>query len=219
MNGQHYKAILFDLDGTLTDPQIGITRSVAYALKRFGIFVDDIETLIPFIGPPLPNSFKKYYQFNDNKARQAVVHFRERFAEKGLLENRMYSSVPELLDSLHSVGKKLVLATSKATVFAQRILDHFDIGKYFHFVAGSNYDLTRIEKSEIIEYAMSHVQGYLPEEIVMVGDHVDDILGAYKNRIDSIAVFYGYGKRLDLERARPTHSVCSVEELKILLAT
>lgn len=219
MNGQRYKAILFDLDGTLTDPQIGITRSVAYALKRFGIFVDDLETLIPFIGPPLPNSFKKYYQFDDNKAKQAIVYFRERFAEKGLFENRMYSRVPELLDNLHSVGKKLVLATSKATVFAQRILDYFDIGKYFHFVAGSNYDLTRIEKSEIIEYAMSHLQDYSPEEIVMVGDHADDILGAHKNRIDSIAVFYGYGKRLDLERARPTHFVCSVEELKMFLAT
>ena len=131
MNGRRYKAILFDLDGTLTDPQIGITRSVAYALERFGILVDDLETLIPFIGPPLPNSFKKHYQFDDNKARQAVVHFRERFSEKGLFENRMYSGVPELLDSLYSVGKKLVLATSKATVFAQRILDHFDIG---HFV-------------------------------------------------------------------------------------
>lgn len=219
MNARRYKAILFDLDGTLTDPQLGITRSVAYALKKFGILIDDPETLIPFIGPPLPNSFKKYYQFDDNKARLAVVYFRERFSEKGLFENRLYAGVPELLDELYSVGKKLILATSKATIFAEQILDHFKISKYFHFIAGSNYDLTRIEKSEVIEYALSRLPGYMPKEIVMVGDHADDILGARKNGIDSIAVFYGYGKRIELERARPTYFSRSIDELRILLTT
>ena len=219
MDTRRYKAILFDLDGTLTDPQVGIIRSVAYALKKFGIVVENPQTLIPFIGPPLPNSFKKFYQFDENKARFAVDYYRERFSEKGIFENRLYAGVPELLDDLFSAGKKLVLATSKATVFAERILDHFDIAKYFHFVAGSNYDLTRIEKSEIIEYAMSHLHGYLPEDILMVGDHVDDIIGARKNGIDSIAVFYGYGKRLELEKAKPTYFACSVEELRTLLTT
>jgi phosphoglycolate phosphatase len=219
MNARRYKAILFDLDGTLTDPQKGITRSVAYALKKFGILVDDPKTLIPFIGPPLPNSFKKYYQFDDNKARLAVVHFRERFSEKGLFENRLYKGIPELLDELYSVGKKLLLATSKATIFAERILDHFNVSKYFHFISGSNYDLTRIEKSEVIEFAISQLPGYIPQEIIMVGDHVDDIVGARKNKVDSIAVFYGYGKRIELEKARPTYFARTVEELKLLLTT
>lgn len=214
-----YKAILFDLDGTLTDPQIGITKSVAYALGKFGIHIDDTERLIPFIGPPLPDSFKRYFNFDDSKAKQAVFYFRERFSTKGLFENSLYSGVPDLLESLQSAGKKLVLATSKATIFAQRILDHFGINKYFYYVAGSNYDLTRIKKSKIIEFALSRLHGYLPSDIIMVGDHVDDILGAHENRIDCIAVGYGYSKRVDLEKAKPTYFVSSIEELRTLLTT
>lgn len=212
-----YNIILFDLDGTLTDPKIGITRSVAYALAKFGITVDNLDSLINFIGPPLPGSFKKHYKFSEIQAKQAVAYFREYFSVKGLFENRLYPGVPELLNDLQSNGKKLILATSKATVFAQQILDHFDISKHFHFVAGSNYDLTRIEKSNIISYAISRLDGCQNSEIVMVGDHPDDIYGAHENHIDSVGVTYGYGKRVDLESAKPMYLVHSIEELKSLI--
>jgi phosphoglycolate phosphatase len=212
-----YNIILIDLDGTLTDPKVGITKSVAYALTKFGITVDNLDSLIHFIGPPLPDSFKKYYKFSNTQAKQAVVYFREYFSVKGLFENRLYPGIPELLNDLQSNGKKLILATSKATVFAQQILDHYDINKYFYFVAGSNYDLTRIEKSSIIRYAISRLDGCQNSEIVMVGDHPDDIYGAHENHIDSVGVTYGYGKRADLESAKPMYLVHSIEELKSLI--
>ena len=212
-----YNIILFDLDGTLTDPKIGITKSVAYALAKLGITVDDLDSLVHFIGPPLPDSFKKYYKFSDIRAKQAVAYFREYFSVKGLFENRLYPGIPELLNDLQSNGKKLILATSKATVFAQRILDHFDISEHFHFVAGSNYDLTRIEKSNIISYAISRLDDCQNSEIVMVGDHPDDIYGAHENHIDSVGVTYGYGKPVNLESAKPMYLVHSIEELKSLI--
>lgn len=213
-----YNIILFDLDGTLTDPKVGITKSVAYALAKFGITVDDLDSLIHFIGPPLPDSFKKFYKFSDKQAKQAVAYFREYFSVKGLFENRLYPGIPNLLNDLQSNGKKLILATSKTTVYAQRILDYFDINEYFYFVAGSNYDLTRVEKSNIISYAISRLDGCQNSEIVMVGDHPEDIYGAHENRVDSVGVTYGYGKRVDLESAKPKYLVHSIEELKTLIS-
>jgi phosphoglycolate phosphatase len=217
MKHRQYKAILFDLDGTLTDPKSGITRSVAYALRKSGIIVDDIETLMKFIGPPLPDSFMKYYGLDEERAKKAVAYFRERFSEKGLYENRMYKGVDRLLEALSAAKKSIVLATSKATVFAERILDHFAIRKYFTHVVGSNYDLTRTKKSEVIEHAISLLPDFSHASMVMVGDHADDIMGAHKNRIDSIAVFYGYGTIPGLKRAKPTYVVRSIDELHVLL--
>jgi phosphoglycolate phosphatase len=151
---KNYDIVLFDLDGTLTDPKLGIINSIQHSLKYFGIMENDEECLREFIGPPLIESFMKYYFFNEDDAKLAVAKYREYFAEKGIFENEVYLSIPELLAELFDNSKKLVLATSKPLIFARRILDYFQLSKYFQFAAGSNLDGTRTKKSEVISYAL-----------------------------------------------------------------
>jgi len=148
-----YKYILFDLDGTLTDPKEGITKSVAYALNYYGIHVDDLDTLCKFIGPPLKESFMKYYGFDDAKGEEAVEKYREYFRPYGVYENKVYSGVEEMLQNLVERGKVVILATSKPTVFAKTILEHFNLAKYFSYTVGSELDGTRVNKADVIEYA------------------------------------------------------------------
>lgn len=214
---RRYKTFLFDLDGTLTDPQVGIINSILYALKRFGITESDRKGLLKFIGPPLMESFCKYYGFSESDGRKAVAVFREYYAEKGIYENKIYDGVEDMLSGLHSRGYRLVLATSKATVYARRILEHFGIAQYFDRVVGSNFDLTRALKSEIIADIL--VAAAPPEkgECIMIGDHVDDIRGAQENGIDSVAVTYGYGLERDLVEVKPTYIIHTVQELRTLL--
>lgn len=122
-----YDPILFDLDGTLTDPKVGITRALRHALAHYQITVDDLDTLIPFIGPPLATSFARYYGFSPEQSRQAVAYYRDYFAEIGIFENSVYPGIPALLAQLQAQGKTLILATSKPTIYAERILHHFDL--------------------------------------------------------------------------------------------
>jgi len=211
---KRYETFLFDLDGTLTDPQVGIINSILYALKRFGIAESDPNGLLKFIGPPLLESFCKYYGFSESNGRKAIAVFREYYAEHGIYENRMYEGIDDLLAGLRSRGCTLILATSKATVYARKILDHFKIARYFDSVVGSNFDLTRAAKSEIIEDILRHAPLRGKDEYVMIGDHVDDIRGAWENGIDSIAVTYGYGLERDLLEAGPTYIVHTVQELR-----
>ena len=131
---KNYKYILFDLDGTLTDPKEGITKSVAYALEYYGIHVEDLDSLCKFIGPPLKDSFITYYDFDEEKAEEAVEKYREYFKPHGVFENKIYAGVDNLLKTLKERGKVIILATSKPTVFAKTILEHFDLMKYFSFV-------------------------------------------------------------------------------------
>jgi phosphoglycolate phosphatase len=135
-----YGRVLFDLDGTLTDPKIGITRSVQYALSSFGINEPSLDNLINFIGPPLKDSFKEFYGFDDCKADAAIIKYREYFSKQGLYENAVYPYIPELLDTLLERGKDLIVATSKPTIFAEEILAHFGLLQKFSFVAGSTLD-------------------------------------------------------------------------------
>ena len=130
-----YEYVLFDLDGTLTDPALGITNSVMYALKKFGISVSDRSELFRFIGPPLMYSFKTYYGFDDEKAKLALDYYRDRFADGGKFENEVYPGIAELLAELRSAGSRIILATSKPEEFSVEILEHFDLLKYFDFVA------------------------------------------------------------------------------------
>ena len=143
--------ILFDLDGTLTDPAEGITKSVQYALKHFGIEEDDLEKLQPFIGPPLMESFMDFYGFSEEQAREAVTYYREYFRPQGIFENEVYKGIPELLEKLTDAGKTLILATSKPVVFAEQILEHFDLRQYFEFIGGSDIEQTRAKKTEILQ--------------------------------------------------------------------
>jgi phosphoglycolate phosphatase len=212
-----YDVILFDLDGTLTDPKPGITKSVAYALARFGIEVDDLDTLTPFIGPPLPESFQRYYGFDAEKARRAVDHYREYFAATGLYENAVYPGIPELLERLVARGKRPFVATTKPTIYAERILAHFGLTRHFERILGSNLDLSRSDKAAIIADVLDALPGVARESVVMVGDREHDIIGARGNRVDAIGVLYGYGTANEIRAAGPTYLAGSVAELGALL--
>lgn len=214
---KHYNYILMDLDGTLTDPVEGITKSVQYALTHFGIHVDDLRDLYKFIGPPLKESFIRYYHLTDAEADEALVKYRERFKDTGIFENKVYDGVEALLKKLTDSGKVVLLASSKPTVFVERILIHFGLRKYFSFVGGSNLDGTRVHKEEVIAYVLSGAKVENISQAVMVGDREFDIIGAKKNGLDSVGVLYGYGDFRELSSAGATCIVKDVNELTTVL--
>lgn len=210
------KYFFFDLDGTLTDPFEGITRCVEYALNRYGITVDDRRTLEPFIGHPLADSFIKYYGFTREKAFEAIDVYRERFRDIGLFENEMYNGIPEMLDTLKKSGVKIVLATSKPRVFAERILAHFGLTGYFDLIDGSELDGSRVRKDEVIAHALECL-GCNKSEVVMIGDRMHDIEGAKKNGLISIGVLWGYGPREELTDAGADMIAETIPELTDIL--
>ena len=169
--------LLFDLDGTLTDPMVGITSSVQYALEKFGIHVKYLKDLIPFIGPPLDDSFQEFYGLSKEDAGKAVVYYREYFAPKGIFENEVYPGIPEMLSRLVEAGFTLIVATSKPAVFAKQILEHFGLSDYFSFVGGSELDGTRKRKAEVIGYILETCE-IKPQDAIMIGDRKHDIEGA-----------------------------------------
>lgn len=212
-----YDMILFDLDGTLTDPKTGITLSVQYALHKMGIQETDPDALTPFIGPPLADSFKEFYHMSDEEALQAIGYYRERFSVTGLYENKVYPGIEELLANLKKQGKKLIVATSKPTKFSIQILEHFALKSFFTAIVGSNLDGTRTRKKEVIEFALAGETIPDRNKVVMIGDRKYDMTGARENKIHGIAVTYGYGSRLELAAADPDYIVSSVAELAGLL--
>ena len=151
-----YSHLFFDLDGTLTNPKEGITRSVEYALHTFGIQVENRDSLCCFIGPPLVESFQTYYHFTPEQAQQGLIKYRERFSKIGIWENRPYPGIKRMLSSLKKAGKVLAVATSKPTVFANRILKRFGYLEYFDFVSGSELDGTHNQKYQVIAAAVDH---------------------------------------------------------------
>lgn len=208
-----YMNVLFDLDGTLTDPKVGITKSVQYALSHWGIQVNDPDTLIPYIGPPLANSFREIHSFSERDSVLAVEKYREYFQDRGIYENELYDGIKELLEALKEQGRRLIVATSKPTVFAVEVLKHFGIDSYFEYVCGSHLDGTLSDKAEIIAEVMKKC-GLSKDESIMIGDRKHDIIGAQKNGIDSIAAGYGYGSEEELTATRPTYHVHTVQELR-----
>jgi phosphoglycolate phosphatase len=212
-----FRTILFDLDGTLTDPGIGITNSVMYALSKYGISVPDRSALYPFIGPPLWASFEKFYGFSEAEAKRAVEYYREHYSITGLFENAVYDGIDALLAVLEDSGKTLVVATSKPEVFAEQILEHFDLAKYFAFIGGSELDGTRVNKDQVIRYALEMSGVTDLSTAVMVGDREHDILGAKKVGITSAGVLFGYGSRSELENAGADFIAETVDDLQRLL--
>lgn len=209
-----YITILFDLDGTLTDPQIGITKSVQYALRKMGINESDRNKLIPFIGPPLTTSFRDFYELDETQAWQAVQYYREYFSQTGIFENAVYPGIPELLAELRRAGKVLVVATSKPEVFARRILEHFHLMEFFSLVVGSQLNGSMVEKGEVIACVLNQLAPFPSQSVVMVGDRKHDIIGARQNNIEAIAVGYGYGTPEELQQAEPDFLATTVEELR-----
>lgn len=212
-----YDVILFDLDGTLTDSSPGIINSIVYALDKYGIMVEDTAKLRKFLGPPLHESFKEFYGFDEEKAMEAVLFYREYFSTEGLFENQVYNGIPDLLQKLNDNGKRVIAATSKPQKFTDRIMEHFDLAKYFEFTAGSNMDGTRSKKAEIIEYALNECKITNKSNVIMVGDRKHDIIGAKSVGIDSIGVEYGYGDYDELKNAGATYIVKTVEELEAVI--
>ncbi len=212
-----YEIILFDLDGTIVDSSLGITNSVMYSLKKFGITVTSREELYPFIGPPLWNSFEKYYGFSKEKSLTAVEYYREYYKEKGVLENTVYDGVKELLKYLCEKGRIICLATSKPEIFAKKILSSLGLDKYFKYILGATLDGSRVEKADVIEYVMEKCGVSDAEKIVMIGDREYDVLGAKAFNIDSIGVLYGFGSREELEKAGATYIVKSAKEIEMII--
>ena len=208
-----YNIVLFDLDGTLTDPGLGITNSVAYALKKWNIEVADRTTLYKFSGPPVSDSFQRYYGFSEEDSLKAIEYYREYFRDKGIFENEVYEGVVDLLETLRAQGKKVVLATSKPEGFAKTILEHFQLVKHFDFVAGASMDESRNKKGAVIAYALESCGITDKSAVVMVGDREHDVLGAKENDLDSIGVLFGYGSREELEAAGATYIAETVSDI------
>ena len=210
-----YTTMLFDLDGTLTNPGLGITNSVAYALKKYGIDVKDRTELYKFIGPPLLNSFQDYYGFSEEQAALAVEYYREYYQKTGIYENYVYEGIPELLKELKAEGITLLVATSKPEPFARLIMEHYHLADYFTYIAGATMDnKTRVKKADVIRYAMQNCEAEDKKKLVMVGDRKHDILGAKEVGIDSVGVLFGYGDREELEQAGATYIAETVEAIR-----
>lgn len=218
-----FEYILFDLDGTLTDPKLGITSSVQYALRALGIEEPSLDRLEPFIGPPLADSFCEFYGLEGERLATAIDKYRERFATQGIFENEIYPGIPQMLADLKAKGKKLAIASSKPTLFVEQILEHFEIGKYFDHVIGSNMDGTRGTKEEVVEETLRQM---LPVEmtpaqkrdtVAMVGDRKFDIEGARAHGITSVGVSFGYAPEGELEEAGADFIVNSVDSLHVVL--
>jgi phosphoglycolate phosphatase len=191
-------AVFFDLDGTLTNPKPGITRSIQYALERLGFAVPSEDDLVWCIGPPLHASFKKLVG-SDELAHRAVELYRERFSEIGLYENETYAGIEETLSEV-AAGRRLFVATSKPKVYADRIIEHFGLGRYFEEVFGSELDGTRTDKADLLAYALAGTKAD-PRRSIMIGDRSHDIVGAGKNGMKAIGVLYGYGSLSELTEA------------------
>lgn len=196
-----FELILFDLDGTLTDPKEGITNCVKYALKSFGVTENDENELLKFIGPPLYDSFRNLYGFSEKDANFAVEKYRERFSDIGIFENRIFPDTKNTLKRLKNAGKKISLATSKPYVFAERILKHFEIFNLFDYRVGAELDGRRGYKDEVIREVLRLAAPYVLSEVIMVGDRKNDILGAKKCGIKSIGLRCGYAEPDELENA------------------
>lgn len=207
------KVILFDLDGTITDPKIGITKSFQYALQHFGIQVDNLDALEPVIGPPLKKSFSEFYHLSEEQIESAIEKYRERFSTVGLYENEIYDGMENLLKELSEASYILEIASSKPTVFVEKICEHFKIKQYFTHIVGSFLDGRRGEKEEVVEEAI-RLSKATPDHIIMVGDRIYDVIGAHKKGIAVIGVSYGYGGRQELEEAGADVIVDTVAQLR-----
>lgn len=210
------KYILFDLDGTLTNPKEGITKCVQYALSHFGI-ERDCDELLSFIGPPLKEQFIEYASLSEEDGERAVAIYRERFAPIGIFENEIYDGIISMLEELKRQGKVLALATSKPAVFAERIVEKYGIKPFLTHLEGSELDGRNTDKAQVIKNAMQRL-GATSENTIMVGDREHDVIGAEKNNIKCIGVSYGFGTIDELESSGATKIAHSTGELLEILS-
>ena len=213
-----WETILFDLDGTLTDPAEGITKAVEVALNHYGITVEDRSTLNKFIGPPLDESFPEFYGFNEEQVREATRVFREYFGRQGWAENIPYLGIDKLLSDLKAAGKKLIIATSKPEEFAVRIMNHFGLAQYMDVIAGASTDNQEgAKKANVIRKALQRAGAEDLSSVVMVGDRRHDVAGGHEVGLKVIGVLYGYGDRAEHEAAGADYIVEDIPSLEKLL--
>ena len=218
-NMQQFSHVIFDLDGTLTDPRQGISKAIGYALSKMSIEGFDGEVPDGFIGPPLQQSFKELYSLNERNTGLAIEYFREYYSSKGLFENQPYPGIPELMEELHLAGKQLFIATSKLEMFALRIAAHFGFDRYVSGIKGADYKGEHATKTVIISNLLEMQRLVPSEKIVMVGDTVFDIVGGKMNGLTTTAVLYGFGKPEELQTAEPDFWSETVDDLyEILMA-
>lgn len=212
-----YKYILFDLDGTITEPFRGISGGIIHALNKFGVEVPDNSTLRKFIGPPLRDSFRDYCGFTAEQAEEATTYYREYYSVRGLEENEIMPGMKEALKSLNEQGCRLYVATSKPEKYAKIILDNLGLLSYFDIVAGASFDGSRDKKELVIEYLLQQIKDKYSDfnlvQAVMVGDRHFDINGAKYFNMDSIGVTFGYGDYEELSQAGATYVVDDAKEL------
>lgn len=206
--------VLFDLDGTITDPAEGITGGVYYALKKFGITPPPKDELKEFIGPPMVQTFMRVYGVTEEHAVKLLHYYREYYAPKGIFECHLYDGIEDTIKELKRMGKMILLATSKPDVYSSQIMEHFGLLEYLDFLAASTMDEKRVKKGDVIAYGLSECRlDGRRDECVMVGDRSYDIIGAKENGIASVGVTYGYGSREELMSANPDYLADSPEEL------
>lgn len=209
-----YQYLLFDLDGTLTNPKEGITRSVQHALRHFGIEVADPDTLTPYIGPPLIPSFIEFHGLTQEQAPEALQVYRQRFSTVGLFENEVLNGVPEMLRALKQNGRFVAVASSKPEPYVIRILEHFDLLQYFDEVVGASMDEKRSAKKDIIEEALRRM-GKAPgdRDILMIGDRMHDVEGAQLCGLDSLGIYTGFASEGELEDAGATYVFHTIRDM------
>ena len=209
-----YKYILFDLDGTIIDSQNGIIEAAKFALDKMGVPKTQMVDLQRIIGPPLKFSFKEFFNLSEEFADKASEYYREFYRDKGIFDCILYDGIEDLLILLKELGYVLALATAKPLVYTTRILDYFNIAKYFDTIVGASLDESLSDKAKIISIVCERLSIYNPSQAIMIGDRKFDILGATSNQMDSIGVLYGFGTLEEFQEAGASYVVNSVEELK-----
>lgn len=214
-----YQYLFFDLDGTLTNPKEGITKCVQYALHHFGIEEPDLDKLVPFIGPPLIPSFMGFYGMTEEQAKVATEKYRERFRDIGIFENEVFEGVPQMLEKLQNMGKKLVIASSKPEDFVVRILEKFGLRSYFCEVVGATMDEKRTAKADVIQeaFARLNITDEKKAQVLMIGDRMHDVEGAAACGIDCLGVYIGFAAPGELEEAGAAYIAQTVEEMSEFL--
>lgn len=200
-----YKYLLFDMDGTITDSYDAVTRSFIYALEYYGIKVKEGERLDFILGPPLRQSFENHYGFTPEKAVEATEKYRERYQKYFLKEHKIFDGVKNLLSDLNKCGFKNILATSKPEVSARKILEHFNLNKYFYYISGASLDSSRDTKEKVLEHIFDELKIPDKSKAIMIGDRKYDMMGAKHMNIDALGVTYGYGTRQELEAYNPVY--------------
>lgn len=212
-----YDILLFDLDGTLTDPEEGISNAVKYSLSYFGIEENDMKKLRGFIGPPLIDGYMDICGFSYENALIARDKYRDYYSEKGVLENNIYPGIKDLLEEMKLIGKRMFVATSKPVVYADIILKHFGLFNYFEGVCGAEMSEKQHRKSNVIKKAISIAGESDLKKYLMIGDRKHDLIGANEVGIDSLGVLFGYGTKEELVEYCPKYIAETVSDLERIL--